>query len=589
MEVETTFLTRRGNAVMRRSKHIEARRIRIGRGTGNEVQLQDIRVDLTAAALFPRDGMLTIQASGPSPLLVNGRSTRSAPLAPGDEITIGPYQIRLGEPAPGIDAVLSVELVQPLGDTLARLTSQSGLRLEGRALSKRGVSWLGFLFIIVVFLAGPIFGYFFGLPPFKAGVPPLSGPSATIASLWEPGELANSHRFFAANCAICHQSSFASVPDTACVACHSRDRAHAITATPVGGTQKAIGTAQCTSCHEEHRGNHGIVIADSKLCLRCHATLAETAPALGVRDVAGFPDHPQFRVTLVADAAGPRLRRAPLGNGPAPEDRPGLKFSHAAHLVSAGFPALGYKPMVCADCHTREPSGQGFLPITYNGKCAHCHRLSFERQDLPWPNGRVPHGDDRGVAAAVWNFYAGKALQGGMTQTPAPAPAVLRLAPGEAAPETGAGLPATGASSWVTAKTEAVLRTIVFDDKRGCGYCHFGTGPNGAFDLSSILPVGPGPPRQAPGRIVAPVLLQSRFLPAARFDHAKHTAMACEHCHAARQAETSGTVMIPEIATCLTCHGAPKATSRAESTCISCHGFHRAAHGSALGIATSAK
>jgi hypothetical protein len=135
----------------------------------------------------------------------------------------------------------------------------------------------------------------------------------------------------------------------------------------------------------------------------------------------------------------------------------------------------------------------------------------------------------------------------------------------------------------VAGKTEAALRTIIFDDKRGCAYCHFGTGPEGAFDLSGILPVGGTPPGhklgQAPGRIVAPVALRTRFLPHARFNHSKHAAVACDECHAARRAETSGTVLIPGIENCLACHSSERTGLHAESTCLTCHRFHQSGAG----------
>jgi hypothetical protein len=161
-------------------------------------------------------------------------------------------------------------------------------------------------------------------------------------------------------------------------------------------------------------------------------------------------------------------------------------------------------------------------------------------------------------------------------------------APPSAAPAAvGDGPPARNAQAWVAAKTEAALRTIVFDDKRGCGYCHLGTGPEGAFDLSKLLPVGAAPPAeeagkppsQARGKIVAPVVMRSRFLPHARFDHSKHAAVACDECHAARQAETSAVVLIPGIENCVACHGAERADLRAESTCLTCHRFHQPALG----------
>jgi predicted CXXCH cytochrome family protein len=591
MEVEVTFLTVRGSAVMRRSRRIDARRLRFGRGTGNEVQLPDIRVDLTAAALFPRSGVLTIQALGPSPLRVNGRGTRSAAIGLGDEILIGPYRIQLSEPPAGCDAALLIELVQPLGDALQRLMSQVEGGVEAAPFGKRSASWTGFVVIALVFLAGPVIVYFYGFAPMSRAVPGDWGVLAPVVRLWEPGELSNPHRFFATNCATCHRAAFARVPDQSCLACHGAIGRHEEAASEAGGARHRLEAMPCTQCHEEHRGSRAMIVGENGLCLQCHASLARSTPGTDTSDVGGFPGHPQFRATLVGDAAGPRFERARLGTTPPPLDRPGIKFSHKAHLVPGGFPALGYKPLACADCHTAEPAGLGFLPVTYNKQCQRCHALDFERQDLPWPNARVPHGEDIGVAAAVWNFYAGKALQGGITeqqQSEPQRPAVTRLVPGAPtplAPASGApasaadGPPAGNAQAWVAEKTEAALRTIVFDDKRGCAYCHLGTGPEGAFDLGSILPLAAAPsaraPGQAPARIIAPVVLRTRFLPHARFDHGKHAAVACEECHAARKAETSATIMIPGVENCLACHGAERAGSRAESTCLTCHRFHQ--------------
>src|SRR5579863_5467055 len=112
MEVQVTVLSRRGSAILRRAWTVSSRRVRFGRGTGNEIPLSDIRVDLTAAAMFPLAGGITIEALGPSPVRVNGTSAKAASVKPGDEILIGPYQIRLSEPPPGIDAALTIELIQ---------------------------------------------------------------------------------------------------------------------------------------------------------------------------------------------------------------------------------------------------------------------------------------------------------------------------------------------------------------------------------------------------------------------------------------------------------------------------------------------
>ena len=302
----------------------------------------------------------------------------------------------------------------------------------------------------------------------------------------------------------------------------------------------------------------------------------EKAPAAGVPDIGGWPKgHPQFRATLVADAAQRARPCAPnLGTTPPPVDHPGLKFSHkAAHLVPGGFPVLHYKELGCADCHVADPGGQGFQPITYKDRCASCHALTFDKVALPWPNATVPHGDDTGVIAAVWNYYAGFALQGGKVGSAAPStPAVDRRSAGGGAPP--APTPPPGdTQAWVTAKSTTALQ-VVFDDKRGCAYCHYSTSADGAWDTDKIL-ADALPPKADTPHVVAPVMLRTRFLPEARGDHASHRGMTCEDCHASRAAQTSGEVLIPGKDTCVKCHGGENVALQVQSTCITCHAFHR--------------
>jgi hypothetical protein len=587
MEVQVTALNRRGSALMRQSWRVSARRVRFGRGTGSEILLSDIRVDLVAAALYPLGDGIVIEALGPTSVRVNGVSARTAPVKPGDEIEIGPYLVRLEQPPDGLDAALIVELVQPLGDSLGRLLSRSRIGLERTGISKRRAAWIGVLLILLSGLVAPIAVFTTGSIKQSLGHATAElTPMTLISLLWNPGEMSNSHRFFAGDCATCHERPFARVADRACLGCHEKIGSHIDPSLPLGGMQHTLEAERCADCHQEHRGTRGMVVNDMRLCGGCHRSLAETTPAAGVSDVVGFPaGHPQFRATIVADSVGPKLERVSVA-GPPPLDRPGIKFSHAAHLVAGGFPALGIKPMECAGCHVAEPSGQGFQPITYKQQCAGCHGLDFERQELPWPNARVPHGDDTGIAAAVWNFYAGKALQGGIVEPLAPA--VTRRVPG--APLSGtAGGTEGDVQRWVSEKAEAALRTIVLDEKRGCAYCHFGAGPNGAVELSDVMRAAAASPGVAPGRIVAPVVLRARFLPHARFDHAKHAATACEACHPARQAEALGQLLIPGIENCAECHGSERASLRAQSTCTTCHRFHFDAFGPMRGTAAASQ
>ncbi|MBV9863372.1 MAG: cytochrome c3 family protein [Alphaproteobacteria bacterium] len=556
MQVEITLLTRRGAAVMRRSHSVTADRLRLGRGTDTEIQLADIRVELQTAALYERGDGIFIERLGSTPLRVRGRTVETSQVGPGDEVLIGPYRILFTEPPAGYDAALSVELVQPMGDALERLLAQSRIGLEHSRLSKRAVSWLLFAVLALLCLAAPIAAYSIGgIASLNRPVPPPDMIAWANLS-WNPGELSNPHRFFAQQCATCHRDAFARVPDAACLECHGRIGGHVdpAAATKLGTMHGVVDGTRCAQCHEEHRGAGGLVIREAALCLDCHRSVAESAPDLGARDVTGYPaGHPQFRVTLVADAAQRRFERFPLGGEPKPADHPNLTFSHAAHLVEAGFPVLGYKPMICADCHVAEPGGQGFLPITYKGQCQRCHELNFD-VSLPWKT--VPHGDAAGVSTAVADFYARQALQGGVAEPGAPD--LVRRAAGSPL-EQPTESQRRDALAWVSQKTQAALG-IIFDEKRGCGYCHAVSRDGDAFR-------------------VAPVILRTRFLPQARFDHARHAPISCTDCHDARHSETSAEVLIPGIEKCQSCHGGEDAALKAESTCTTCHGFHHTENG----------
>lgn len=574
MEVEVTVLTRRGAAVLRRSQRASAPRIGLGRGTDNDVPLADIRVGLHIAALIPRDGGMAIERIGTAPLTVNGRDVEAAELKTGDEILLGPYRIEVLAPPEGCDGAIQIELVQPMGVALERLTTTARIGLERTGASKRLYAWTGFLVVAAICLAVPL--VVFGGGMIGSWNKNAAGPAMprVIALAWNLGESSNAHRFFAGDCATCHQGAFSRVSDNACLACHATVGNHVAHGASLGTAGDKIATLRCLDCHTEHRGLQGSVVRTATLCLDCHRDFATIAPGGGLENVSGFPGgHPQFRATLVADAAQGTTVRAELGTTPPPVDHPGLKFAHAAHLVPGGFPALHYDQMVCADCHVAEPGGQGFQPITYKNQCARCHELSFDNVALPWPGATVPHGDDIGVIAAVWNYYAGLALQAGTASPAAAAPqAVERRGAGMPAPPA-PGAPPADTRAWVTARSEAALR-IVFDDKRGCAYCHYGTGPQDAFDTDAVL-ANALPPKANPAPVVAAVSLRTRFLPQARFDHSRHRGLSCTDCHASPEALSSGEVLIPTIDTCVECHGTENARLRAQSTCISCHVFHR--------------
>src|SRR3954454_24655438 len=98
MKVEVTTLTRRGGTSIRRSRTIEADRLRFGRAPDSEVRLEDLRIELQAASQSQRGGQLTIDRLGSVAILVNGRPVETAAVKSGDTIDIGPCRIQITEP-----------------------------------------------------------------------------------------------------------------------------------------------------------------------------------------------------------------------------------------------------------------------------------------------------------------------------------------------------------------------------------------------------------------------------------------------------------------------------------------------------------
>jgi predicted CXXCH cytochrome family protein len=551
MQAEVTFLTRRGaDAIMRKSQTVTADRISFGRGTDNEVQLSDIRVGLHAVVLSLREAGLFIERAGEEPLRVNGASAANATLRRNDKISLGPYEIVIQEPGPGFDAALTIELVQPLGDALERLMAQNRMSLGQTGWSKRGLSWTLFLAFAVLGLLAPLLVFPFGNGVKSARSVPTPGLVDFVSMSWNAGAISNPHRFFAIECATCHRGAFSAVPDGACLTCHSNVGDHLSQTADVGPLRSALGATRCAECHEEHRGVNSLVITAERLCASCHSSLGDKAPQLGVKNVGAFPaQHPQFSATLVADASKPSFVRVPLDSKPPPQDHSNLVFSHAAHLVEKGFlTPSGQKIMTCTDCHIREPGGQGFQPITFEGQCHSCHDLKFDA-DLPWRE--VPHGDVAAVETAVSDFYGHMALKGGVKDPDAPA--FVRRPVGK--PEEPPPAQRDGVLAWANQRA-ATAMSIIFDEKRGCAYCHVTSRSGDKFTVANVV-------------------LRARFLPQAEFDHSKHEALDCADCHDARHSEKSGDVLLPGIDTCVSCHGVERASFKVQSTCTSCHLFHR--------------
>jgi hypothetical protein len=88
----------------------------------------------------------------------------------------------------------------------------------------------------------------------------------------------------------------------------------------------------------------------------------------------------------------------------------------------------------------------------------------------------------------------------------------------------------------------------------GCAYCHNVTsGPEGR------------------AQIAKPVFFD-RWLPRAQFNHAKHSAANCAHCHQAATSRDTAEILLPTKATCVTCHSPAGGVN---DSCATCHSYHK--------------
>jgi hypothetical protein len=341
-----------------------------------------------------------------------------------------------------------------------------------------------------------------------------------------------------------------------CLACHGRTIGHAPATLTATHHERVPGDGlACATCHREHEGRP-LAMVDDAPCVRCHADLAavEREPGVAAK-IGSFAGHPEFRrfAPSAADAAG--------------EDDEGvLRFNHRRHLEGR-VAGPGGRPvtLACRDCHRPEgevlpwpygrdpgasapaaapslPRGASMAPIAYASHCAGCHPLAVQgralRGDDAVPRDEVPHTRP----AAVRTYLRGQ-------------------------------LAARGAGADELPGLEHGLFRV---EGQGCRKCH--ELRQGSLDETD-LPV------------VVPPALPARFLPRARFDHAKHTAAAlgegggldCLACHG-RALESTRTkdVLVPSIAACRRCHG-PKGERGPASTfasggvvarCTTCHTYH---------------
>ena len=544
VDLRLAFLTRRAKGgVSTKEESISVESVRIGRGTENEVYLPDPRVPLRMAVMHHTATGLYVEAAGTTDLRLNGNVVRNAQVAVGDVVGIGPYEIVVEEPPEGKDASISVELVQPMGDDVKELLARSGTSLSAGGMSKRLWAWLLFLVIVVGFVGLPIGGQFLHSGDTSNGPAGMKN-AVSFDIAWKSGEMLDAHKFFADDCAACHQTAFKMTTNEACASCHSNVRHHA---DPVGFPDEKLTEARCASCHKDHQGPRPLMIENQTVCTDCHQDLRNDVPKTTLVNVSDFgTDHPQFRPTISTDPAKDIWTRVSLDDSP--KELSNLKFSHTIHMDAKKMrlPSGGTKQLACASCHVEEPGGGLMRKIDMETQCADCHQLTF---DPSAPKRQVTHGKPKVVLRELREFYAARALEGGVVEPTAPAAVRRRPGTSLSVPERKEAL------EW--SRERAVRAAAYMFSASQCGTCH-------------VVVKGDKPSDWT----VRPVRLTERWQPKSVFNHAKHSDMQCADCHQAAESKVSADVLLPKIETCRNCHGGGETVSKVPSTCTMCHGFH---------------
>lgn len=563
--------TKRSGARAVRDVVVEVERLRVGRGTDNEVQLSGLSIALDHAALTRRGVELWIEMVRGDDLRVNGRVVTGCSLARGDVIRIGQYELRIVAPGDDADLVLEIEQMEASAGEAEALALRTKMGIADR-FPRRALGWAAAVGIAGLAFAWPLLidrgSASFDRRHLDEERPPLE---RTLASTLSTGPVSASHANFGDRCNACHVRAFDRVPDDACLGCHADIGAHVDAgAAPSSPTARKHGdelaASACVDCHVEHHGGATLATFPDSLCASCHGedvAAGEEGADLLLRATDFATDHPEFRPMVVLEAGSRAQDRVSLADRP--REQSGLRFPHDKHLVARLKAPDGEVTLACQDCHAPDPRGTTMRAILFERDCRRCHSLAF---DARYPERQALHEQPEKLVEDLFEFYATQALRGAALDEQAPE--IARRRPGRDLTEE----ERATVLQWVGEKTGRVTR-FVFDEEGVCADCHTLTRKQ---DEVSVLPVH-----------LVPFEGSTRWLSMALFRHDQHTSADCESCHEARAAGSATDLLLPGIARCRDCHGGGEPRlGKLTSACTSCHDFHRERFGAMRGEAPAA-
>jgi hypothetical protein len=559
-----------GREIVRPSR-VEGDQLTVGRSPECDVHLTDLAVALRHVVVEKVAGSrLTVTAQEGLTVELNGRKVASGriELGTGGDIQIASHILRFMPTPAGSDEIqVSVERITD-GEAKLSRSDERMFSLAAAMPSKRAAAWLLSLLVVGVFLAWPIKAYYDRQQQAAAG-------KFHPDSMWSSGKLSQVHGALEKNCQACHVKPFEAVRDESCKSCHTKVHDHAdpyrlARAQPDldrwGKVKLAfqetfdIPPGRCVECHTEHEGKQAMPATAQRFCSDCHQSLKEKLPDTKLANAGDFgTSHPEFQPAVLTRWSGnrPMIQRVSLAAKP--QEMNNLKFPHAMHLSKtngvaqmarrlSGEHGFG-QSLECADCHDGDPSGTRFQPVNMEEDCGMCHSLAFDRQGGTLRTLR--HGQPEQVVADLRDFYRAR--------TP-PAPVVLgpmaRRRPGEVMAARNRVQFAAGSTA--PGRAEQAIRAV-FSPGGACFDCHQVQAPQrGSLNFK-----------------IRPVAFPVRYMHEGWFDHKAHETETCQSCHKATASNSATDLLLPDLASCRTCHGGESSSADVPSSCAMCHDYHQ--------------
>ena len=615
---------------------IEGETLTIGRHPSSDIRLADLNAALRHAVV-QRVAPMRLQVSAEEGVGVelDGRKLTSGTidLATGGDLRVGKNLLRFA-PTAAESEEIRVE-VEEVGESAADEKDRGDVRrfAAGSVMpGKRAASYVLVALVLAVFLVWPLW-FVSQRQQAQAEVEqsnaqqPVGGdrrkieeerrtraefrPAAGFAAdrLWISGHLSQAHASLENNCGACHVRPFEPVRDEACATCHRDITNHGDTERPANEAAARLARSQpnltgfarfqltvaetfghtpgrCVDCHREHEGPTRLADTAQSDCTGCHADLNSRLSGVRFANVVDFgrnsprpdPDaHPQFRPLALINWEGdrPLLSRVALSGA---RENSHLAFPHEVHLDTRGGVArmaqrlgqrYGGRPgLGCADCHTPTPDGTSFQPVNMEEDCSSCHSLGFQQEGNVVRTLR--HGAPDQVVADLREFYRGRA-----PSRPAELSTAARRRPGDLG-QVRAALQYARARAGANMSAVQAIQSV-FRRDGACGECHV-VEQRGPLDFH-----------------VRPVAFPTRYLLHGWFSHTPHRRtewprespafpqgaalegdQACLSCHVqAGTSRASTDLMLPDMASCQSCHGGEGGRREAvESGCSMCHDYH---------------